>query len=100
MKSKVKVIASLTFLFENNFLRVLKMKPWIPALLECCNSSLIINKIDDWNLINDTEKKKRIKSLLNLNDIDNLSVYFDKYSVELKNNTLNYYIKSVIKPKN
>ena len=60
---------------------------------------LIINKIDDWNLINDTEKKKRIKSLLNLNDIDNLSVYFDKYSVELKNNTLKYYIKSVIKPK-
>ena len=60
---------------------------------------LIINKIDDWNLINDTEKKKRIKSLLNLNDIDNLSVYFDKYSVELKNNTLNYYIKSVIKLK-
>ena len=61
---------------------------------------LIINKIDDWNLINDAEKKIRIKSLLNLNDIDNLSVYFDKYSVELKNNTLNYYIKSVIKPKN
>ena len=59
---------------------------------------LIINKIDDWNLINDTEKKKRIKSLLNLNDIDNLSVYFDKYSVELQKNTLNYYIKSVIKP--
>ena len=61
---------------------------------------LIIKKIDDWNLIDDNEKKKRIKSLLNLNDIDNLSVYFDKYSVELKNNTLNYYIKSVIKPKN
>ena len=61
---------------------------------------LIINKIDDWNLIDDNEKEKRIKSLLNLNDIDNLSVYFDKYSVELKNNTLNYYIKSVIKPKN
>ena len=60
---------------------------------------LIINKIDDWNLIDDNEKKKRIKSLLNLNDIDNLSVYFDKYSVELKNNTLKYYIKSVIKPK-
>ena len=48
----------------------------------------------------DNEKEKRIKSLLNLNDIDNLSVYFDKYSVELKNNTLNYYIKSVIKSKN
>ena len=61
---------------------------------------LIINKIDDWNLLSDAEKKKRIKSLLNVNDIDNLSVYFDKYSIELKNNTLNYYIKSVIKPKN
>ena len=61
---------------------------------------LIINKIDDWNLIDNNEKEKRIKSLLNLNDIDNLSVYFDKYSVELKNNTLNYYIKSVIKSKN
>ena len=60
---------------------------------------LIINKIDDWNLIDNNEKEKRIKSLLNLNDIDNLSVYFDKYSVELKNNTLKYYIKSVIKPK-
>ena len=61
---------------------------------------LIINKIDDWNLIDNNEKEKRIKSLLNLNDIDNLSVYFDKYSIELRNNTLNYYIKSVIKPKN
>tara|TARA_Y100000996_G_C22352359_1_gene573356 strand:+ start:186 stop:653 length:468 start_codon:yes stop_codon:yes gene_type:complete len=59
---------------------------------------LIINKIDDWNFLNQAEKKKRIKSLLNINDIDNLSVYFDKYSVELQKNTLNYYIKSVIKP--
>ena len=25
-------------------------------------------------------------------------VYFDKFSVKLENNTLNYYIKSVIKP--
>ena len=71
-----------------------KMKDYINLI------HLIIKKIDDWNLIDDNEKKKRIKSLLNLNDIDNLSVYFDKYSVELKNNTLNYYIKSVIKPKN
>ena len=59
---------------------------------------LIINKIDDWNFLNQAEKKKRIKSLLNINDIDNLSVYFDNYSVELQKNTLNYYIKSVIKP--
>ena len=59
---------------------------------------LIINKIDDWNFLNQAEKKKRIKSLLNINDIDNLSVYFDNYSVELQKNTLNYYIKGVIKP--
>ena len=59
---------------------------------------LIINKIDDWNFLNQAEKKKRLKSLLNINDIDNLSVYFDNYSVELQKNTLNYYIKSVIKP--
>ena len=59
---------------------------------------LIIKKIDDWNFLNQAEKKKRIKSLLNINDIDNLSVYFDNYSVELQKNTLNYYIKSVIKP--
>ena len=59
---------------------------------------LIINKIDDWNFLNQAEKKKRLKSLLNINDIDNLSVYFDNYSVELQKNTLNYYIKGVIKP--
>ena len=58
---------------------------------------LIINKIDNWNFLNQAEKKKRLKSLLNINDIDNLSVYFDNYSVELQKNTLNYYIKSVIK---
>ena len=59
----------------------------------------IINKIENWNSINLAEKTKRIKSLLNINNNDDLSVYFDKYSVELENNTLNYYIKSVIKPK-
>ncbi len=59
----------------------------------------IINKIENWNLINLAEKTKRIKSLLNINNNDDLSVYFDKYSVELENSTLNYYIKSVIKPK-
>ena len=59
----------------------------------------IINKIDNWNLFNETEKSDLIKSLLNINNTGDLSVYFDKYSIELKNNTLNYYIKSVIKPK-
>jgi len=59
----------------------------------------IINKIDNWHLLNKAEKSKKIKFLLNISDNDDLSVYFDKYSIELQNNTLNYYIKSVIKPK-
>ena len=60
----------------------------------------IINKIENWSSINHSEKNKRINYLLNSNNNSHLSVYFDKYSIELKNNTLNYYIKSVIKPKN
>ena len=59
----------------------------------------IINKIENWNLKNQVEKNEVIKSLLNINNNDDLIAYFDKYSVELENNTLNYYIKSVIKPK-
>ena len=59
----------------------------------------IIAEIGNWDLINNVEKGKKIKSFLNNNNIDDLIVYFDKYSVELKNNTLKYYIKSVIKPK-
>ena len=59
----------------------------------------IINKIQNWNSINSSEKNKLINSILDSNNNDDLSVYFDKYSIELGNNTLNYYIKSVIKPK-
>ena len=59
----------------------------------------IINKIENWNLKNQVEKNEVIKSLLNINNNDDLIAYFDKYSVQLENNTLNYYIKSVIKPK-
>ncbi len=59
----------------------------------------IINKIENWNSINHAQKAEKIKLFLNINNTDDLSVYFDKYSVELKNNTLNYYIKSVIKTK-
>ena len=59
----------------------------------------IIDEIGNWDLINNVEKGKKIKSFLNNNNIDDLIVYFYKYSVELKNNTLKYYIKSVIKPK-
>jgi len=54
-------------------------------------------KIENWDSINQTDKKKTIQSLLNLkNKQCDLSIYFDKYRVELENNTLNFYIKSVI----
>ncbi len=59
----------------------------------------IISKIENWNSSNSFEKNKLINSMLNINNNDDLSVYFDKFSIELKKNTLNYYIKSVIKPK-
>ena len=59
----------------------------------------IINKIENWNSINNNEKSNVIASLLNIHNNDDLIVYFDQYSVELKNNTLNFYIKSVIKSK-
>jgi len=58
----------------------------------------IINKIVNWDSINRVEKASLIKSLLN-NNYDDFSVYFDKYCIELKNNTLNFYIKSVSKRK-
>ena len=59
----------------------------------------IINKIENWNSINNNQKSNVITSLLNIPNNDDLIVYFDQYSVELKNNTLNFYIKSVIKSK-
>ena len=60
----------------------------------------IIEKIDDWDLLNQATKKKRLKSLIYVKDNDDLIAYFDNFSVELENNTLNFYIKSVIKIKN
>ncbi len=60
---------------------------------------LIISKLENWDSINLNDKNKQINTLLNISNNVDLSVYFDKYSIELKKNTLNYYIKSVIKPK-
>tara|TARA_Y100000590_G_scaffold145577_1_gene167437 strand:+ start:996 stop:1454 length:459 start_codon:yes stop_codon:yes gene_type:complete len=57
----------------------------------------IISKIEKWSLLSNSEKNEQINSLLNINNANELSVYFDKYSIELEKNTLNYYTKSVIK---
>ena len=59
----------------------------------------ILNKIENWNSQDKSEKSKIINFLLNTNNSDNLTVYFDNYSRELQNNTLNYYLNSVIKSK-
>jgi len=59
----------------------------------------ILNKIENWNSQEKSEKSKIINFLLNTNNSDNLTVYFDNYSRELQNNTLNYYLNSVIKSK-
>ena len=60
---------------------------------------LIISKLENWDSINLNDKNKQINTLLNISNIVDLSVYFDKYSIELKNNTLNFYIKGVVKDK-
>ena len=47
------------------------------------------------------DKKKILTNLLDRNaHISYLSEYFDKYLANLTNNTLNFYIKGVINPKN
>ena len=57
----------------------------------------MLSKIEKWDSLNQINKKKIIQSLLHLkNKQYDLSVYFDKYRLELENNTLNFYIKSVI----
>ena len=60
----------------------------------------ILNKIDNWENLSDFEKSKILSNFLNINEVkSNLIDYFNKYLLNLSNNTLNYYIKGVIKPK-
>ena len=60
----------------------------------------ILDKIDNWENLSDFEKSKILSNFLNINEVkSNLIGYFNKYLLNLSNNTLNYYIKGVIKPK-
>ena len=60
----------------------------------------ILNNIDKWENLSDFEKSKILSNFLNINEVKpNLIDYFNKYLLNLSNNTLNYYIKGVIKPK-
>ena len=71
-----------------------KMKTYINTFYS------ILGKIDNWENLSISEKGKIISSYLNNNGITlNLVDYFNNYLSNLSNNTLNSYIKGVIKPK-
>ena len=60
----------------------------------------ILDKIDNWENLSDFEKSKILSNFFNINEVkSNLIGYFNKYLLNLSNNTLNYYIKGVVKPK-
>ena len=59
----------------------------------------MIDKINDWEKLNIESKKSILLTFVD-NDVDEryLVDYFDKYRLNLSKNTLNFYIKGVIKP--
>ena len=59
----------------------------------------MIDQIHDWDTQTDDKKKSiLLKFLDNQADPAYLANYFDKYSRNLLNNTLNFYLKGVVKP--
>ena len=61
---------------------------------------LILNQVSNWENESDTSKSKILSNFLDIEKkTSNLIIYFDNYINNLSNNTLNYYIKGVIKPK-
>ena len=58
----------------------------------------MIDRVDSWENLSKVDKSKLLKSFLDNNaDIDFLANYFEKYRQNLINNTLNSFIKGVIK---
>ena len=58
----------------------------------------MIDKINDWENLNTESRSLVFKIFLdNAANIDFLVVYFEKYRLNLLNNTLNSYIKGVVK---
>ena len=59
----------------------------------------ILDKIDNWDNLDSNTQKEVLSNFLDKSlDMTLLAIYFDKYRLNLKNNTLNSYIKGVIKP--
>ena len=64
------------------------------------NFHSILDQISNWESISDSSKSKILCNFIDLNSNGtNLIKYFDKYIVNLSNNTLNFYIKGVVKDK-
>ena len=60
----------------------------------------ILDKIDSWENLPTSEKSNIISNFITTNDNTlNLVTYFNDYLLKLSNNTLNSYIKGVIKSK-
>ena len=58
----------------------------------------MIDKIHDWDNLTVDRRRELLKIFLdNAINVDYLVLYFEKYRLKLLNNTLNSYIKSVIK---
>ncbi len=59
----------------------------------------IISDIHFWDNLDDVKKRETISKFLeNFRNIEEIVVYFDKFSSELSKKTLNSYLKSVINP--
>ena len=61
---------------------------------------LILDEVSNWENKSDSEKSKILSNFLDIEKkTSNLIIYFDNYINNLSNNTLNYYIKGVVKDK-
>jgi cytochrome b pre-mRNA-processing protein 3 len=59
-----------------------------------------LDKIDNWENLSNSDKNVIISNFLEVGgNTISLIDYFDNYLLNLSNNTLNSYIKGVIKPK-
>ena len=57
----------------------------------------MIEKVDDWEKLSTNERRSILSFFLN-NSLDTVYLvdYFEKYRLNLSNNSLNFYIKGVI----
>ena len=58
----------------------------------------MLDKVHNWDDLNLNSKKSILSNFVDKSaDLEYLIYYFDDYKLKLSNNTLNFYIKSVIK---